>query len=158
MSSQRMLSNLLLMLLALAVIGFVYSTRATLANTLKPDQPHMQAARTALQSARNELQVAEANKGGHRVRAIELVDQAIAEVDAGIEYDRSHDHAFRLSKEAVVVLSPDQPHMKAALNLLKDAQKELKAATPDKGGHRVKAMQIVDQAIAEVKAGISFAK
>jgi hypothetical protein len=38
----------------------------------------------ALQTARSELQVAEANKGGHRVNAIRLVDQAIAEVRAGI--------------------------------------------------------------------------
>lgn len=31
-------------------------------------QPHMDNALAALQTARNELQVAEANKGGHRVR------------------------------------------------------------------------------------------
>ncbi len=47
-------------------------------------QPHMQNALAALQSARGELQVAEHNKGGHRVNAIRLVDQAIAEVRAGI--------------------------------------------------------------------------
>jgi len=32
----------------------------------------------------------EPNKGGHRERAIELVDQAINEVNAGIEFARSH--------------------------------------------------------------------
>jgi hypothetical protein len=47
-------------------------------------QPHMDNALGALQTARSELQVAEANKGGHRVNAIRLVDQAIAEVRAGI--------------------------------------------------------------------------
>ena len=50
------------------------------------DQPHMQSALAELQSARGELIVAEANKGGHRVNAINLVNQAIAEVKAGIEY------------------------------------------------------------------------
>jgi hypothetical protein len=47
-------------------------------------QPHMQNALAALQNARAELQVAEANKGGHRVNAIRLVNEAISEVQAGI--------------------------------------------------------------------------
>jgi hypothetical protein len=47
-------------------------------------QPHMDNALVALQTARSEQQVAEANKGGHRVNAMRLVDQAIAEVRAGI--------------------------------------------------------------------------
>jgi hypothetical protein len=47
-------------------------------------QPHMQNALAALQSARAELQVAEANKGGHRVNAMRLVNEAINEVQAGI--------------------------------------------------------------------------
>jgi len=47
-------------------------------------QPHMENALAALQTARNELQVAEANKGGHRVNAIRLVDDAIGQVRAGI--------------------------------------------------------------------------
>ena len=50
------------------------------------DQPHMQSALAELQSARGELIVAEANKGGHRVNALNLVNQAISEVKAGIEY------------------------------------------------------------------------
>jgi hypothetical protein len=47
-------------------------------------QPHMQNALAALQNARAELQVAEANKGGHRANAIRLVNEAISEVQAGI--------------------------------------------------------------------------
>ena len=47
-------------------------------------QPHMQNALAALQNARAELQVAEANKAGHRVNAIRLVNEAIGEVQAGI--------------------------------------------------------------------------
>jgi hypothetical protein len=49
-----------------------------------PDQPHMQAALDALTSARNNLDRAEADKGGHRAKAIDLVKQAIDEVNAGI--------------------------------------------------------------------------
>jgi hypothetical protein len=40
----------------------------------------------SLQAARAELVRATANKGGHRDRAIKLVDQAIGETQAGISY------------------------------------------------------------------------
>jgi hypothetical protein len=49
-------------------------------------QPNMQNALNALVSARSSLQMAAPNKGGHRDRAITLVNQAIAEVEAGIAY------------------------------------------------------------------------
>lgn len=52
-------------------------------------QPHMQAALDHLQAAKAELQSALTDKGGHRVRAIELVDRAIGEVQAGMEYAAS---------------------------------------------------------------------
>jgi len=48
------------------------------------DQPHMQTALASLKTARAELQVAIADKGGHRVAAIRLVDQAITQVQLGI--------------------------------------------------------------------------
>jgi hypothetical protein len=49
-------------------------------------QPHMQNALGYLQSARSELQIAEADKGGHRVAALSLVNQAIGQVHQGIAY------------------------------------------------------------------------
>jgi hypothetical protein len=48
------------------------------------NQPHMQAALAALITARGELRAAVANKGGHRVKALQLVDGAIAEVQTGM--------------------------------------------------------------------------
>jgi hypothetical protein len=53
-------------------------------------QPNMESAREHLQQARASLDRAEPNKGGHRERAIELVDQAIAQVNEGIEFARTH--------------------------------------------------------------------
>ena len=53
-------------------------------------QPHMQHALHALENAKAQLEKAEHDKGGHRVKAIELINQAIAEVQAGIEYDNTH--------------------------------------------------------------------
>jgi hypothetical protein len=51
-------------------------------------QPHMENALTALQNARTQLTKADHNKGGHRVRAIELINQAISEVQSGINAGR----------------------------------------------------------------------
>ena len=53
------------------------------------DGGHMKAAIEALQTARNQLEKADADKGGHRAKAIKLVDETIAEVKAGIEFDKS---------------------------------------------------------------------
>ena len=53
-------------------------------------QPHMRDALSLLQDARAELERADADKGGHRVAAIGKVDEAIAEVRAGMEYSRTH--------------------------------------------------------------------
>jgi len=49
----------------------------------------------------------------------------------------------------------EQPHMDAALGLLQNAKAELQQATHNKGGHRARAVQLVDQAIAQVNAGIA---
>jgi len=49
-------------------------------------QPHMVAALDELRAARGELQAAASDKGGHRVRAIEIVDDAIEQVRRGIDY------------------------------------------------------------------------
>ena len=49
-----------------------------------------------------------------------------------------------------------QPEMNAAIQHLREAQQSLQAATADKGSHRVNALQLIDQAIAEVQAGIQY--
>jgi len=53
-------------------------------------QPQMQAALTNLRQAEENLRRADADKGGHRVKALELVNQAEREVQAGIDYDNRH--------------------------------------------------------------------
>lgn len=54
------------------------------------DQPHMDAALGHLRQARESLQQAAANKGGHRANAINLINQAIQEVRLGIQYANQH--------------------------------------------------------------------
>jgi hypothetical protein len=58
--------------------------------TASADQPHMQNALADLRAARSELNAALADKGGHRVKAIADTDAAIAEVQAGMTFDRTH--------------------------------------------------------------------
>jgi hypothetical protein len=118
------------------------------ASAFVADQPRMHAALDDLQKARAELRAATHDKGGHRGRAVGYVDSAIAEVNAGIRFDRQHD-----DEEGTPL---DQPHMQAALDHLQSARTNLQAATEDKGGHRVKAIEFVDKAIDEVQKGIEY--
>jgi hypothetical protein len=53
-------------------------------------QPHMKAALEALRSAKRHLEEAEADKAGHRVKAIEHVEAAITETQAGISAGAGH--------------------------------------------------------------------
>ena len=55
------------------------------------DQPHMRAALEALEQAKQHLQQAEHDKGGHRAKALELTNQAITHVKEGMKYDRQHE-------------------------------------------------------------------
>ncbi len=70
---------------ALALIFAVFFTLAG-AGTVLAQQNRMVQARTYLNYALSQLQAATANKGGHRANAINLVRQAINEVNLGIEY------------------------------------------------------------------------
>lgn len=54
------------------------------------DQPHMHAALDALRTARRELEAADADKGGHRAKALRFVQDAIAQVERGMSFDRHH--------------------------------------------------------------------
>jgi len=56
--------------------------------TAQAYQNRMLAARANLYSARANLNAAMADKAGHRVKAIDLVNQAIGEVNAGIAAGR----------------------------------------------------------------------
>ncbi|MCP3411962.1 hypothetical protein [Bradyrhizobium sp. CCGB01] len=71
------------------VLGGAIATSLSIGYALGA-QPHMDEAIAILQSARAELGKAEPNKGGHREKAIGLIDQAIAEVRAGITFAAGH--------------------------------------------------------------------
>lgn len=66
------------------------SIALTVPQTAFADQGNMEAALRQLQSALDSLHRATPNKGGHKERAAELVEQALAEVQAGIDYAAEH--------------------------------------------------------------------
>ena len=72
-------------LLAVTFVGIGIAAGRALA-----DQPHMHAALKNLQVAKASLEMAANDKGGHRSKALDLVNGAIAEVKEGIEFDRKH--------------------------------------------------------------------
>jgi hypothetical protein len=53
-------------------------------------QPKMEAAMVLLRDARAALREATADKGGHRQKALDLIEEAMKQVQAGIEYGRKH--------------------------------------------------------------------
>lgn len=146
-----------------------------------PYRPEMQAALANLQKANAELRAAPPDIGGHRANAIKLVEAAIAEVEAGIRYDRQHNDEYASTVALAPAAAVDQPHVQTALDALRDARMHLDAATPDRDGrranaigdlnarsysssccpripcgYRVKAIEDVNKAIDEVQKGIEF--
>lgn len=72
-------------------MALVAGSIATLASSsAMAEQGNMEAALRQLQSALDSLHRATPNKGGHKERAAELVEQAMAEVQAGIDYAAEH--------------------------------------------------------------------
>jgi hypothetical protein len=128
-------------------------------------QPHMHATLKSLGDAANALQAASPNKGGHREKAMQMVQQAIAEVRDGIAYANAH------PSEIGKPLPPSRPepvptqvagaekqqNMATALVALREARKQLMDAEGDKGGHRVKALEIIEQAMRQIHDGIEWA-
>jgi len=53
-------------------------------------QPEMAAAMQHLREAQQNLESASRDKGGHRVRALQLVQQAMRETEEGMRYDDTH--------------------------------------------------------------------
>ena len=63
-----------------------------------------------------------------------------------------------VSVSFIATANPGQPNMQAALGDLRAARASLQKAVPDKAGHRNQAIALVDQAIAQVQAGMAAAR
>jgi Purple acid Phosphatase, N-terminal domain len=122
-------------------------------------QPKMAAALQDLQLASQKLQAAESNKGGHREKALQLTQQAISDVQQGMQYAAQHGDraAGAVPQQAIAQPAGNQPDMTAAEQYLQRAVQNLQTASGDKGGFRVKAIASAQQALREVQAGIQYA-
>lgn len=128
-------------------------------------QPKMQAAQQALEQARMEAQAASPNKGGHRERALGLIQQAEGAVNAGMQYAAAHPTEIGEADgpappepvNAAVPGAEHQPHMWRAVVALREARKQLRGASHDKGGYRAQALSLIQQAIDQLREGITFA-
>ena len=58
---------------------------------------------------------------------------------------------------SVKTASAYQGNMEHALSALLQANESLRQATPNKGGHRERAMELIQQAINQVQQGMQFA-
>jgi uncharacterized phage infection (PIP) family protein YhgE len=132
---------------ATVVAGIALATLGV--GTAHADQPDMYGARNDLQQAINSLRSAQDDKGGHRVNAINLAQQAIDQVNQGIQFAGGPPDGY---------FPPQPPQFGPAMvsgnGYLQDAVNELRSARDDKGGHRVAAVQLTQQAIDEVNQGI----
>jgi hypothetical protein len=119
--------------------------------TAHADQVHMFGARNDLQQAVTTLQQAQDDKGGHRVTAINLANQAIDQVNQGIQFAGGGPPGNPWQPPR-----PWGPPMTAANAYLQFAVNELQAAVDDKGGHRIAAINLTQQAMDQVNQGIQF--
>jgi|GEM_PF-248803 len=154
MKMNRIFLNLLAVVLSLSV--FVLPISAL-------DQPYMKAAKKDLNQAKNVLRRATPDKGGHRERAIDLVNNAISQVEKGIAYDKKNPNdrprrnfSFDRNELEISMSAADQSNMKIAKQHLEQALANLERATADKGGHRTNAIQLVRDAIEQVNKGIEY--
>ena len=74
------------LLIGLGLYSALHAQNAQMAR----HEPHMSAALGHLQQAKAELEKAAPNKGGHKEKALELVNQAIQQVEEGERYYQEH--------------------------------------------------------------------
>ena len=76
--------------IVLVLIGMcLYSLARPQSGDMARHEPHLSAAYGHLEQAKAELEKSAPNKGGHRERAMQLVDQAMQEVMRGEDFDQN---------------------------------------------------------------------
>ena len=142
-SSMATSLGILLLLLSFSVAASGFKT-----------DPYMKSTRTQLMKARAHLFAGEADKGGHRAKAIAYTSQAIDEVEKALKANHHHhaqSPAASLTTSASFEATFQGSHMRKAVIHLKQAKENIGAAAPDQGGHRAKAIELIDKAIEEVE-------
>ena len=113
-----------------------------------PIPPAINAGIEAMVSSKASLENAGNKWGGHKQKAIQFIDQALAACGQTSTPDSG----------AAKSGAADDTAMQTALTQLTAAQQHLMSAKNAWGGRRDKALALVNQALSEVQAGIDFAK
>jgi hypothetical protein len=117
--------------------------------------PHMHHAMASLREARKDLDSAEDIFRGHRQDAIDHVEAAIKTIQEGLKEQRDEEATVPTVAPSVSNLAdPSYPHMRHALERLKDAKAELEAAEHIFAGHRDEAISHTDKAIKQIEDGL----
>jgi hypothetical protein len=121
--------------------------------------PHMHHAMASLRDARKDLDVAEDIFKGHKQDAIDHVEAAIKTIQVGLKEQHDEEAALPSAVSSARNLGDDSyPHMRHALDRLKDAKTELEAADHIFAGHRDEAISHVDKAIKQIEDGLHDAE
>ena len=124
----------------------------------KKPHPHIHHALYELREARSELKGAAHDFGGHRVKAIAAIDAAIVQLEKALKFVGDK-RPFKGDPKAEVYKKYGAfPHIHHAAFELKETVAEMKAASHDYGGHRVKAIEDTQAALKQLRQCIKFAK
>jgi hypothetical protein len=130
--------------------GFVSDARAE-------KYPRMIAALGELKEAAKEMKEAKNDFGGHKEKALEATDQAIVQMEKALKAAKV-DFTFTPPAKDVYKDYKNYPHIRHALDSLRTAHKEMKDAASDFGGHKEKALEAVDHAIAQLEKALEAVK
>ncbi len=136
---------------ALALVGFSSARAAA------EEHPRLHEALYEMRHAKTELKEAKPDFGGHRVKAIEALDDAITQVEAALKAVGDNIKGTEPSKD-VYKEYKNFPHIRHGLAAAKLARKELKDAAHDYKGHRAKAVEALDAVITQLDKAIEYAK
>jgi chromosome segregation ATPase len=115
---------------------------------------HMHHAMASLREARKELDLAEDVFHGHKQDAIDHVEAAIKTIEAGLK-EQKDETAAPAALPAPTKLEEERfPHVKHAIDRLKDAKTELEASEPIFAGHRDEAISHTDKAIKQLEDAV----
>ncbi|HZO83123.1 MAG TPA: hypothetical protein VFB33_15620 [Candidatus Binataceae bacterium] len=138
---------------AIAAIGFAVAGGATRARAAKPHQ-HIYNAYHKLRRAHYVISHGCTHLGGHREAAMRQVEAANGELKLAMASVHGTLPTTPEGGPIRVVAGQVHPYMIDALRECREAKAALASAAHDFGGHRVKAIQHIDIAIAELQEAI----
>jgi hypothetical protein len=159
-SCARSLLTVTLGLGALSLLLLAPPARATGEKITHP----LHRANIELHEARNELEKAGHNFGGHKKKAIEDIDHAIKHLDRMGAWVAKHhkqewEQEYKDEKRAVAK-GETYPRLHAAVHEMKRAHKHIKESVYDFGDSKLKeeALRDIDRAIHQIEKALEFPK